>query len=263
MATVTVSNFAEFVSAAAVSGDTVVCPENAVWEMNELFPEGYSGNIQLNCAVINGRGTLIRNLHLMGKFVVPANLEMNDLFLENIICEGTAFFDISGSARTLTMNGCVSTGLFGLNTERFNSGWLILNRSVLNLDMTQGGYSDVEISSYGQYRAQYSRITVQYPQNAGGTFSFGYGISFSMLNIMYPGCRSFDSSGISGSVILGNFGEAYDSNEYGSHGDWVSVYDVAAMDDNFTTGNPYFKGVTYEQLYNAAYLAGIGFPIGV
>ncbi|MBP0987023.1 MAG: hypothetical protein J6S92_01945 [Oscillospiraceae bacterium] len=262
MATVTVSNFAEFLSAIAVSGDTVVCPEGVVWDMNDLYPEGYFNNIPINCAVINGRGTTIRNLHLFGKFVAPANLEINDLNITNIICEETEFFGSSGNARTLTLNGCVVTGIYGVNTMYFNYGTLALNRSVLNLDLTAGGYSDIEISSYGQYSAQYSRISAQFPQNVGGGFSFGTNARFCMFRIYYPGCRAFSSSGLSGCVVTGNFGEAYDSNSYGTHGAFVSVYDVAAMDEEFETNNPYFKGVTYEQLYNAAYLASIGFPIG-
>ena len=64
-------------------------------------------------------------------------------------------------------------------------------------------------------------------------------------------------------MILGNYGEAYDMNEYGYHGNFVSVYDSAAFSDEFTTENPYFKPVTYAQLYDASYLASLGFPIGV
>lgn len=263
MATITVSSFAEFVTAVAVSGDTVVLPENAVWDMNEQYPLGYNDNIPINCTTINGRGTEIRNLHLYGKFVVPSNLEINNLKLTNTVCEETEFFGSSGNARTLTLNGCVVTGIYGVNTRYFNYGTLVLDRSVLNLNMTAGGYSDIEISSFGQYSAQYSRISVLYPQNFGGGFSFGTSSKFCMFNIRYEGCRAFNSAGLSGCVVLGNFGEAYDSNSYGTHGAFVSVYDVAAMDEEFETDNPYFKGVSYSQLYDAAYLASIGFPIGV
>ena len=262
MATVTVNNFAEFVAAVAVSGDTVNLPVKAVWDLNDTYPEGYTGNIPINCTAINGNGTEIRNLHMYGKFVVPSNLEINDLYLTNIVCEDTEFFGSSGNARTLTMNGCITTGIYGVNTMYFNYGTLVLSRSVLNLDLTAGGYSDIEISSYGQYSAQYSRISAQFPQNYGGGFSFGTSSQFCMFRIQYLGCRAFDTSGLSGCVVLGNFGEAYDNNEYGSHGSFVSVYDVAAMDDEFSTNNPYFKGVTNAQLYDAAYLQSLGFPIG-
>lgn len=262
MATVTVNSFSEFVAAVAVSGDTVNLPIKAVWDLNDTYPEGYTGNIPINCTAINGNGTEIRNLHMYGKFVVPSDLEINDLYLTNIVCEETEFFGSSGLSRVLTLNGCIVTGIYGVDTIYFNYGVLVLNRSVINFDMTAGGYSDIEISSFAQYSSQYSRISVVYPQNYGGGFNFG-SANFCMFNINFLGCRYIESSGLSGCVVLGNFGEAYDSNDYGRHGSFVSVFDVAAMSDEFTTANPYFKGVTHEQLYDAAYLQSIGFPIGV
>ena len=84
-----------------------------------------------------------------------------------------------------------------------------------------------------------------------------------MFTAVCPGLRNFDSRCFSGCVILGNFGEAYDMNEYGYHGNFVSVYDSAAFSDDFETENAYFKPVTYAQLYDASYLASLGFPIGV
>lgn len=261
MATVTVNSFYEFVAAVAVSGNTVNLPVKAVWDLNDTYPEGYTSNIPINCSTINGNGTEIRNLHMYGEFVVPANLEINDLNLTNIVCEGTEFFGSSGLSRVLTLNGCIVTGIYGVDTIYFNYGVLVLNRSVINFDMTAGGYSDIEISSFAQYSSQYSRISVVYPQNYGGGFNFG-SANFCMFNINFLGCRYIESSDLSGCVVLGNFGEAYDSNYYGRHGAFVSVFDVAAMSDEFTTANPYFKGVTHEQLYDAAYLQSIGFPIG-
>ena len=38
MATVQVSDWSEFMTAIAVAGDTVVLPENAEWDMNEMHP---------------------------------------------------------------------------------------------------------------------------------------------------------------------------------------------------------------------------------
>lgn len=260
MATVSVSNFAELVAAVAVSGDTVNLPVKAVWDLNDEYPEGYTNDIPINCAAINGNGTEIRNLHLYGKFIAPADIEMNDLLMTNTVCEGTAFFDYGSAARTLTMNGCIMTGIYGLNTTAFCKSMLALNRSVLNLDMTAGGYGDILIAD--DYTSQYSRISAQYPQNAGGGFSFGSESKFCMYTIQYLGCRYFDTSHLSGCVVQGNFGEAYDANEYGYHGAFVSVYDSAAMDSEFETENVYFKAVTHEQLYDAAYLQSIGFPIG-
>ena len=63
-------------------------------------------------------------------------------------------------------------------------------------------------------------------------------------------------------MVTGNYGNAVDG--HGSYRPaFVSVYDVAAFSENFVPDADYFKPVTYEQLYDAEYLASIGFPIGV
>lgn len=261
MATVTVNSFSEFVAAVAVSGDTVNLPIKAVWDLNDTYPEGYTGNIPINCAVINGNGTEIRNLHLYGKFVVPSDLEINDLYMTNIVGEDTVFFDYGGSSRLITANGCIITGIYGVNMQYFNASGMALNRCVLNLDMTTGR-TDASLLG-GSFSARYSRITLVYPNGVSGVgFVCDDGdIQYCMINIQMLGARFFDSSMFSGCVILGNYGEAYDSGG-GGHGSQVSVYDVAAFADGFEPDTSYVKGVTYDQLYDAAYLQSIGFPIG-
>lgn len=263
MATVNVSNWSEFVAAVAVAGDTVVLPEGAVWDMNSILPEGYHDHVTVNCAQIDGNGAAIKNLHLFGKFIVPDDLEINDLKMTNLVCEDTAFFDSSGNTRKITMNGSTFTGIFGVNTTYFNTSKMHMNRSVVNLDMTQGGSGALYLTG-DTFTAIYSRITLNYPQNAAGLpfVSMLGGIQYCMLTADFIGCHWFDSSNFSGCVILGSFGDAVDTNEYGAHGSFVSVYDVDGFSDGFTSPNPYFIGVTRSQMHDAAYLASIGFPIG-
>ena len=263
MATVNVSNFSEFVAAVAVSGNTVNLPQNGEWNLNDSYPEGYTTDIPINCAIINGNGTEIKNLHFYGKFVVPSDLTINDLSMTNIICEDTTFFDNDGNERKITLNRSIFTGLFGVNAHYFNSSKMHMNRSVLNLNMTSA--SGTIFFCWDTFTAIYSRITLNFPSTAGSLWlnSVENGIKYSMFKAVCPGLQSFDSRYFSGCVILGNYGEAYDTNDYGQHGNFVSVYDSAAFSDEFTTENPYFKPVTYAQLYDAAYLASIGFPIGV
>ena len=262
MATVSVSNFSEFVSAVAVSGNTVNLPVKAVWDMNDEYPEGYTSDIPINCAVINGNGTEIKNLHLYGKFVVPADLEINDLFMTNVVCEDTVFFGHSSSARTITANGSIFTGIYGVNARYFNSSGMQLMRTTINIDMTTGRTDATFVD--GAFTAKYCRLTMVYPNGAASVgFVCNDGdIQYCLVNITMLGATSLDCSMFSGCVILGNYGEAYDSGN-GGHGSQVSVYDVAAFDSEFEPESPlYFKGVTYSQLYDAAYLQSIGFPIG-
>lgn len=263
MASVNVSNFAEFIAAVAVSGDTVNLPSGATWDLNDSYPEGYTTDIPINCTTINGNGTEIKNLHFYGKFVVPADLEINDLSMTNVVCEDTTFFGNGGNSRKITLNGSVITGLFGVNTQYFNSSKMHLNRSVVNVNMTAA--SGTIFFCWDTFTAIYSRITLNYPSTAGSLWmnSQDNGIKYCMFTAVCPGLTSFYSGYFSGCVILGNYGEAVDTNDHGYHGSFVSVYNSASFSDDFETANPYFKPVTFDQLYDAAYLASIGFPIGV
>lgn len=262
MATVNVTSFDQFVSAVAVSGDTVNLPEGALWDLNSLYPEGYTNDIPVNCAVINGNGTEIRNLHLFGKFVIPADLEMNDLYIKNTVCEGEAFFDSNGNTRNISASGCIFTGIYGTYARYFNTSGMSLSRTTLNIDMTTGR-QDASLLA-GAFSARYCRLSMFYPN---GTSEVGFvcddgDIQYCLVNIHILGAQSIDTSMFSGCVVTGNYGAAYDSGS-GGHGSQVSVYDVAAFDPDFEPDAPqYFKGVTHEQLYDAAYLQSIGFPIG-
>ena len=73
MADVYVNSWTEFVSAVAVSGDTVYLPEEAEWDMEEILPWGTQTALTFACTEINGRGTTIKNLHLNQAITVSKN----------------------------------------------------------------------------------------------------------------------------------------------------------------------------------------------
>lgn len=58
MAEIQVTTFEEFVTACATSGAEVVCPERAVWDMNQIAPAG-APTVTVACAKIIGNGTTI------------------------------------------------------------------------------------------------------------------------------------------------------------------------------------------------------------
>jgi hypothetical protein len=64
MAEVYVNSWQDFVTAIGVAGDTVILPEEAEWDMNEILPYGLQSNITFACNKIDGRGTRIKNLNL-------------------------------------------------------------------------------------------------------------------------------------------------------------------------------------------------------
>ena len=263
MATVNVTSWAQFVQAIAVSGDTVVLPSGELWDMNEIAPEGVSDNIPIRCAVINGNNTEIRNLHIFGKFVVYNNLEMNDVIFKNIVSENTAFIDQSSSQRTITMNRCIITGLTGLNTIGFIYGPVTASRCTFNVDLTPSTGSEIYLVR-NLFAATYCRISAKFPQYTGRLQLYASvgGIKYCYVNIFAPATTQIYSYMFSGCVVTGNYGNAFDAQPGSYRPAFVSVYDVAAFSDEFVPGADYFKPVTQSQLYDASYLASIGFPIG-
>lgn len=261
MATVNVTNWADFVAAIAVSGNIVVCPIKAKWDMNEIYPEGLQTNITINCAEIRGNETEIRNLHMFGKFIVNNNLAIDGLYIQNVVAENDCLIDKGSNTRTITMNQCILTGISGLNNRRLIQGTLVLISSTVNFDMTASGAGTMDFVQ-GGFTALYCRITLHYPmsQTVFEISSLG-GISYCMVTLYAPAVSAITSRIFNGCVILGNLGAAVDTHySYTPH--FVSVYDVAAFDDEFVPDSSYFKGVTHEQLYDASYLASLGFPIG-
>ena len=58
MSEIQVTTFEEFVAACATYGAEVVCPESAVWDMNQIAPAG-APTVTVACAKIIGNGTTI------------------------------------------------------------------------------------------------------------------------------------------------------------------------------------------------------------
>jgi hypothetical protein len=58
MSEIQVTTFEEFLTACATSGAEVVCPERAVWDMNQIAPAG-APTVTVACAKIIGNGTTI------------------------------------------------------------------------------------------------------------------------------------------------------------------------------------------------------------
>lgn len=66
MATYNVTGFSEFYTAitTCASEDVINCPENAIWDMNEIDPTGSIGRIYMYYgSYVHGNGTTLKNFH--------------------------------------------------------------------------------------------------------------------------------------------------------------------------------------------------------
>lgn len=265
MATVTVSSFSEFLTAAAVSGDTVVLPEDQEWEIDSLYPEGYTGNISLNCSEIRGNGTTLKNLHLHGVFNCGGDITIRNLKLINLVCDGnggssynSCLFSAAASylSNVITMDHCTISAMCGSGIQNFAYRRSVLNACSINIQFAgayeQNGLFDTLLN------AQYSRLKMTAPNYNPSQLQIGY-CSFCELNIIAPNVPYIYADSVSACKIIGNLGTA--EIQGGDDGrDYINIFSLNTMPHASDT--TYFKGVTSQQMTDAVYLASIGFPIG-
>ena len=263
MATVNVSTWPEFVQAVGVAGDTVVLPDKAEWDMNELYPEGYTGIISMKCSQINGNGTKIRNLHLFGYFVKNSNITINDLEMTNFVVEpgGTNLSVFIGFSQ-LNLHNCIFSGLCGSSVSNFSYGYLNLDRVSMNINFTT---SRNAFGIFPVNEAKYSRIRQSIP-NAIITDAFvRFGTcKFCEIDVYMPqlAAGKLNVSDLSACKLLGGYGSAtFYVNSASTGRDFPSIYLTDAIPES--GDGQYMHGVTRDQMRDAAYLASLGFPVGV
>lgn len=264
MAEINVSSWAEFVTAVATNDAVVNCPEKAVWDMNEIAPTGISGTITLACSVINGNGTKIKNLHFLnGNFVKNRTVTINDLEILNFVCETRdasgyrALFYGASSNNALYLNRCILSGLGNQYLQHMSITKTYLDRCSINIDFTSsaGAFGIFPLTS-----ATYCRLKQNAQSFTAGAFQSIGTCSFCEIDIYMPQANQIDVGNISACKLIGGFGDATLRNADTARS-FPSIFSTAAMPS--AMGGTYVIGVTADQMKDAAYLASIGFPIGV
>lgn len=263
MATVNVTNLADFVTAVAVAGDTVVCPEGADWDANGTYPDGYSGNITWNAAVL-GNGTTIRNLHLYGRFATGQNVRP--------YTDALRIVDLIGSAPSggggmfdgnYHMTNCAISAVLNANYQEivnWNAGStaLLASRCSFNIDAA-GGFDTLTMG-----KTRYCRFELHLPNSTWYPYyAASEKCEESELAIFAPNAGGLYSWQFPGCII---HGELPSTQELASGGSWsgdMMLYSTDGM-PNFVPYDPaHCKGVTDAQLRDPAYLRSIGFPIAI
>lgn len=267
MATVQVNSWADFVQAVAVSGDTVICPEGAIWDMNEIAPEGIAG-FSVNCAEIQGNGTEIKNLRVQSSITLnggDAVQTIESLHMTNFVSESGSFFGAAGAARLgphTEFTGCKFSGLLPQNAQYFCE--------------VAGGYHDTRPTDFMQcsfaiefgynnewYATQitrngtikFCRMHIQLPNGA----LFYPNASWSYVRIDCPAMQMLHLGSAVANVYDGDLPQL--NSAIGDATTYPSVYNKDSMPQFSGAAN--VIGVTEAQLRDPVYLSSIGFPIGV
>lgn len=287
MATIKVNNWYEFLEAVGTAGATVECPENAVWDFNEIAPEGITENITVNADTINGNGTDLRNMLLKSSgFVARGQKEINGIRMTNAYVKDANLFYFD--SRLASLKSCIFSGLFqnanflendSIHTE-YNSGNPPLTVSRCSLNVQFAEYSLLTHSYYvsNNYPASITKFEncnirlsglSTHPCNESGIYRDN-AICFD--NCFVGGTNPFKIMCIS-EALYNRFFETstsifdllFNSEQQLTNRRGGNALNCLINSDklNDATILDSFKQVTTEQLHDAAYLASIGFPIGV
>ena len=274
MAVVNVNSWTEFLEAAAVSGDTVVCPENAVWDLAELEPEGHNAKIVIR-ANVDGKGTQIKNLVIESGLTSTndaafefrgtsssSKIEINDLhFLNGNVIGGTSG-GFAIAQYTDLVKCTFSSMVHGTNYGFYYGSGKTLYRCALNLEFaTANGFTFIGDGAEVEFlNAKISGSNVQgciLNASTGGTAGK---IKNSYIILDTPQATTLTCNNAEWSVVRCNGANIT------SLASFTKANFCLGVDSDFpnvtTVGNG-IKLVSENDLRDAAYLQSIGFPIGV
>lgn len=249
-----VDNWKEFVTAVGKSG-YVKCAENLTWNMNDIAPEGVDG-VTINATEIDGNGLTINNLYLIGNNGIINN---NAVTIKNMSI---------------------------LNLKTKASGCAFYANYRMNLYLVQVS-GIIECTAFVRVSSSFYASRCSFNLTFAGNSCFGSGgsVNLSFCNIKLNGISgaAFDGSGrgfncsdclIHGIYPFTTLPLAYSTDnvidcEFArkasiSSGSCTNILINKDKLTNVSSGIPSaFATVTTSQLEDAAYLASLGFPIGV
>ena len=269
MAEVHVTSWAEFLSAIQVSGDTVHCPEDAVWDMNELEPDGHIGTIRFDCDNVYGHNTTIKNLRYDGTINFHSGFMLaSDLHWENMLVNtGSDRFVFNREGNFSTVEECSQMSLCKVSGHyTWNGGWSAFvpfrafkaYRCGFNIEVaSSGSVAMPPVMEYCNFLLQAPNVSAIDQTDVQHRFFH----KFSNIVTVAPNC-TYDLSTMDAiACVFRGRKERLQSYGYQPQSQYMSLYcttDMQAMQDSKGV-----VGVTEAQLRDAAYLQSIGFPIGV
>lgn len=267
MAEVYVSSWSEFVEAIGVAGDTVILPEEAEWDMNEILPYGLQGDITFACKKIDGRGTRIKNLNLNNYVFIGAEQDIK--VLHNLLMTdwiGTnQWFTLSYGSEWFrcAISGITSASIIIYNQNSYSYSGTEMASCAINVESSASRF---QITSDGA-NMRYCRVEVHAPNSDTGELGnaeyFCCELAFFAPNATISiSVYKFQN----GNLLRGNL-KSVPELEYARWVPWsglTSVFDDDTFSDTLTSPFPQnFVSCTEDQLKDAAYLRSLGFPIVV
>jgi len=257
MAEVTVSTFAEFYEAAQVSGNTIICPEGAVWDMNEIDPLNEIQRISVKSDVV-GNGTTIKNFRGNG-ISISGNLTIDQLHMENCYFESNKPISTPNDYYSYITKSRISCQL-STSVETFLAN-VIPSQCAINVAFQKSGENDIRWSyTTNSPIGRYNRIKASC-QNATILNDAKWCISDSEIIIDAPLATRIYRNNLTNCTIRGNLQSLESSAASSAARDFNVITGVSESFPTYAEGGILVK-VSDAQMRDAAYLQSIGFQIG-
>jgi hypothetical protein len=261
MATVYVNDFSEFLTAAAVTGDTVVCPEGAIWDMSEIDPLSTINLITIN-SDITGNGTTIKNFRggvsIKGECTVTA-LHFDSALNDQNYNAGGFFIRCSDTSKLATFSLCKFSVAIHQNRKFMYNVILTQCAATITFDSTAIGLGDRDSGSVGGGGwCRYNRVKIIAPSATGYTCKRWW-LADSEIYMNAPLLKNINNTNarctINGSMPMIDGIDGMLNNV-----DFSVINSSGAP--NFPAGQQNVKPVTDTEMRSASALAAIGFVIG-
>lgn len=264
------TNWNEFLTAIQQENAYVECPENGIWDMNEMLPDGLKNTINWRACLTNANGLTIKNLYFNGGFFNFGNPTYDiNIYRINFLNMTT-----SGSSSNI-FNFYVLSGYHGSN--------IYIRNCKLSGLISSGVVFNAMYPIYLTHDGEKS-CSLNFKLIGNGTLCYSYPPYFQYCNIKLDGettgnsgsqNTSFERCYISGkspyNIVLfyghdnvldieipeGKYMRPPDDVEFSRS----SVLNIDKFYGQYNNSNSKYIEVTEEQLSDAAYLQSKGFSI--
>lgn len=264
MADVYVESWGEFVAAVGVAGDTVILPEEAEWDMNEILPYGLQSDIAFACKKIDGRGTRIKNLNLNSyKFQYS---ETDIKIIHNLLMTdwiGTAqWFDLRYGSELFkcAFSGITSASniIYNENTYFYSTCKMI--SCSINVESSARNFN----LCFSVNDLKYCRVEIHAP-NSTAVNCVGDSLFCEIILYIPNAAGTLYAHEYNGCTLRGDLHGI--TSAYQPWSGWTghpTVYHEETLSPDFVNPFPtYFIECAEDQMKDAAYLRSLGFPIVV
>ena len=262
MADITVSTFGEFLAAGAEPAgtyDNIICPEDAVWDMNEIDPDNTIQSFRIN-ANVTGNNTELRNYR--GGVVVKNGKTVSNFNFINMFSAVTATyagaFASAGSQSVCAFYQCKFSLTLGSEAScAFYN--VVLTRCSVNIACQRsGGVQIFDRYTWNLGSSRYNREKIEAP-NMTANASSRWEFEDSEIIIDAPFLTKINAS-MTACTIRGNLDSC-------TGADWQTSNSFSVLNSTSAPNYVYNSGyaiklVTDAQMRDISYLNSIGFRIG-